>query len=1452
MKKRILSLLLTLVMVVSLLPLNVIASDLADTGVENVNDAPEANTPEKAVSADVAASGTWGGIDWTLTTDGTLTIEPTNNEITDKKHGNQSKFYERGQVPCGANLAWTAYFQPWTDSGIAVKKLVIEEGVTSIGTFAFMGMSSLTGELVIPSTVSYIGQEAIKSTNLTKITFAEGGTENLTICQGGLNNNPSLQEVVFPADRPEIHLKAWVLNSCDSLEHIFFPANVKSIGGTNNLDYKNFSSSHSAGNHSQLTFYCDKLEAITFGSEEVKNLYFTTWGNPITTIGNKSNYKTPPTVANVGLTYATSVEAAAKYAKSGDTITLRNNTDETFELPAGVALDKNGYTAPNVTVAKPSVAEINGTGYETLAEAIAAAQAGETIKLLADVILAEALVIPADKTITLDLNNHSIKQEKNQTAAYSMIVNNGALTIMGTGTIAYTDLGNGGEYVSNTIVNNGVLTVNGGTIMNNSSATVATNGYPHAIDNNAELIINGGEIKCDTYTAIRVWCTTDDNTSVTITGGTVSGVNAIDMQNVNAKANKGTMTISGGNVGKIRLLAFGADNDEIHVAISGGNFTDGIVVRNYVGASEADLNAVFAISGGTFTYDPTPYLAADSKVTKLADGTYSVEALTVYKVATKAELDAAIAAAQPGEVIRLIADIDYGATQLRIEKAIILDLGSKTLTNSFSHGGIVLKNGASIKNGTIDHKGGVAAIKAWDVVALENLTITVAARPGKTVGGIVIQENAAGIDTIKNVTIKGDGLTNGIETYRCGNATAPVIGSMENVTIDAVGTGMNISAPCGTATNCSIKGDVSGIEIWLMSTYSASLDLVDCDVKGGKQAVYVHDEISSNPDLVNDGTINLTADVATTFASENGALLTKVIARIKEEQINLPVVLTNGAVATVGDTYYKTLQAAINAAQNGETITIIADIDLVWDGTTKIDNKYAAISCVTGKAVTIDLNGHKLTGNSETWSNGTQIFAVFAADEGGSLTLKDSVGNASVKVTGASKMYCLMMAYEAGTKLIVEGGSYSLDNASDSLIYSGGDEIITINGGNFYLGNVGTGSNGSPWLFNASGQNTQNIIVNDGTFNADIIHQFYPFEVMAPKEKALKNNGDGTWTMVDAVAYVEEFEWSSKWYTNYVGYATLEEAIAAAEEARAGTDKRDPTEAEVVVLLKDAELNAALVIEKAITFDCNGYFIVLKSDEVTLTAPEGLNVTTDVENCKVVYRDGVYKLVVFVAEVGGVKYETVQEALAAAQDATVTMLANSTETIITVINGATLDLNGKTLTATYLVSFDGCSVIDSSADRTGLLKVDAKSIMLSKNNAHMPVYSEAEGGYKFFEYRLYTNLTAATTGDRFDAQFKLNLGGLERNQTYLGVTGTDLEFSFKLTWTDAEGKVQEQIIHCANTLIANSYHDTNANGTIKLSFTDILVSGPIEVYVVIASGTGVVCEAEIGTFTKAQ
>ena len=102
----------------------------------------------------------------------------------------------------------------------------------------------------------------------------------------------------------------------------------------------------------------------------------------------------------------------------------------------------------------------------------------------------------------------------------------------------------------------------------------------------------------------------------------------------------------------------------------------------------------------------------------------------------KAAVLAAIDKAEAGDIIRLSENTTIAGSgasdKLTIEKAVTLDLNGYTLTTECGWGGIDLKGGASIINGTINHTGNTAAIKVFQAEKIENLTINVTETDGKT------------------------------------------------------------------------------------------------------------------------------------------------------------------------------------------------------------------------------------------------------------------------------------------------------------------------------------------------------------------------------------------------------------------------------------------------------------------------------------------------------------------------------------------------------------------------------------------------------------------------------------------------------------------------------------------------------------------------------------------------
>ena len=105
--------------------------------------------------------------------------------------------------------------------GTGIEKLVIPEGVTEIGSYAFSG-SSLK-EVVLPSTLTKIGDSAFRGTQLTSVTIPEGVTEIGSSAFLG----SSLKEVVLPSTLTQIGNSAF---SGTQLTNMSVPSSVREIG----------------------------------------------------------------------------------------------------------------------------------------------------------------------------------------------------------------------------------------------------------------------------------------------------------------------------------------------------------------------------------------------------------------------------------------------------------------------------------------------------------------------------------------------------------------------------------------------------------------------------------------------------------------------------------------------------------------------------------------------------------------------------------------------------------------------------------------------------------------------------------------------------------------------------------------------------------------------------------------------------------------------------------------------------------------------------------------------------------------------------------------------------------------------------------------------------------------------------------------------------------------------
>ena len=141
-------------------------------------------------------SGSCGeNVTWTLTADGTLTISGT-GAMTDYTYDSRS---------------------PWYSCRGAIKRVVIQQGVTSIGNWAFWDCSGLTS-VTIPDGVTSIGGDAFSGcTSLTSVAIPSSVTE---IGGSAFSGCTGLTSVTIPDSVTSID--GYAFSGCDSLTDVYY------------------------------------------------------------------------------------------------------------------------------------------------------------------------------------------------------------------------------------------------------------------------------------------------------------------------------------------------------------------------------------------------------------------------------------------------------------------------------------------------------------------------------------------------------------------------------------------------------------------------------------------------------------------------------------------------------------------------------------------------------------------------------------------------------------------------------------------------------------------------------------------------------------------------------------------------------------------------------------------------------------------------------------------------------------------------------------------------------------------------------------------------------------------------------------------------------------------------------------------------------------------------------
>lgn len=858
---------------------------------------------------------------------------------------------------------------------------------------------------------------------------------------------------------------------------------------------------------------------------------------------------------------------------------------------------------------KAYVAEVNGVKYDSLQAAIDAASRNATVTMLADT---RENVTISTNYLTLDLNGHTLNG--------GTVAGQPALTVQSrvtvkdsseeqTGTIMREDTaensGVSSHYVidiqdgwlffeSGSVTNNsGVVGVKGASLVRVGDDSVAK--YPG-------LTISGGTFTQDNFIVIKV----DRGTFYLKEDGTLNSKNSYAVENWKFAEIKGgtvngtvaawtysgghnsDLTISGGTVnGNVLSVNYGSAEGKVaKVSITGGTVNGALDTRSYdpstneLTSIDDATKATIAVTGGTFSSDPTKYVVEDSAINKNDDGTFGVAKAYLAKVGDTSyyTMDEAFKAqTASSEAIVLLRDYTTGSTfnSGSINRTVDLNGHTWTCTGTDANSAAFEINNPNatltVKNGKVVSSQLVGLIPSamggtikYDNSSLvfDGVEMTTNARSGIETNG----NNTNDTVTLRNSTLN---VPNGFGIYFPSSGTLTIDNSVINAKtmgVQVCSGSLNISG-AGTAITVSGDGidktindgaieDGAAISIVNRAGYKG---LSNIEVKGG---TFTAKDGNAAVKAYNWENLTESGFTQNDKVSVSGGTFSSAVDKSLCADGYIPTQNADGTygvkvgqyVAEVGTTKYETLQAAIAAAQDGQTVTLLADVE---------QNTQLAIN----KSITLGLNGKTIKNTVEIWGDDTN--AILSIKGGAKVTI---TGNGTI---AAKENDCYTINVVNGD-LTIENGTF-VGNISVVQVQKGS---LTINGGDFSLLQKMTDGKGeNRYLINciddAYVDGSAKVAISGGTFVG-----FDPN--VSPEQKVdgktpsfaapgagITKNEDGSFTAAaDMTAQILDKDGNS-----VKAYGALADAVAAAQDGQ------------TVRLLADVTLDAQIATGKAITID---------------------------------------------------------------------------------------------------------------------------------------------------------------------------------------------------------------------------------------------------------------------------
>ncbi len=753
-----------------------------------------------------------------------------------------------------------------------------------------------------------------------------------------------------------------------------------------------------------------------------------------------------------------SVAEAATVATAGSTVILLHNSAETVEFVEGVTLDKNGFTADGVTVAEPVyVAKIGDNKYATLEEAFAAAQAGETIVLLADATPALTSQRKITAASVIDLNRFTLTLTEDDLYFGTTTFKNGNIVVdpsVNTSTAAFwmfdgqtltfdnvkiTATGVSGCYLIGLEGKNAYLNITNGTeiIVENENivnliAVVSHNGTGKVTISDSKVSvsnINGRAFLGGSYVV--------ENSDIDATGVKAGFY---------IKANQ-SLEIKGTSTVDISNLADG--------------YTDGIYLANaevvYTKADTATVNS-------TVTQFKT-YVAqiGDNKYETLEDALNAAQAgdevILLADVAEDVTVPAGVIFNGNGKQVGVITaageitfkghtkttnfGVQYTNTTINIIEGACLELtgtgrmvighgctfnitGTITDAKTADKANItpsLIAAGASFTGAGVNFNVTNAYVKFTAYCSSKNssangtFNFDVENSIWEQTGSFVFSEPTSGKDPTFNLTLKNSVLgstshlvfavAKGEIVFDNSNVNVGASRQIENRSTLTIKNGSVVNGAVATSSNAKNPGTI----IVENATYAVTGEFTGSDVGTGTLVIKKGANITigkiTKANIVIDATDMVAGEIAnftanlSAFAGELSVINND---KLEAKIVDGKIVLSAKPVAKIGDNKYETLEEAIAAAKNGDEVVI-----LVAGTYTVPSGKDITITGAVDGVVFDNIKKHAMGGASVTFNNVTFNYSMTEGHNGlqhsGKLVYNNCTFKGQVFLYGTSETF---------------------------------------------------------------------------------------------------------------------------------------------------------------------------------------------------------------------------------------------------------------------------------------------------------------------------------------------------------------------------------------------------------------------------------------------------------------